>query len=562
MDTTREEGAIDPAGVPASGTPERVLARAWYEAGTRLVFGVPGGGSNLDMIGAAEAESLRFILTHTETAAAIMAGTVAELTGTPGVCIATRGPGAASAVNGVAQALLDRQPLFVVTDLVSEADRERISHQRLDQHALFAAVTKTSYTFGTVAPEVARTLVASAVDGCPGPVHVEIDRAAPALDIDAREDASEATVEGPVAEQARALLGSAARLVVVAGVGAVVGAPEHRARVRTALEAIARASGAPILTTYKARGIVDDDSEWTAGVATGATIESPVLHSADVILGVGLDPVELIPAAWPYAAPLVTLSGWSVDDSTYFGEHVHADLVGDLGRLVEQAARWVVPGDWAPDAGQQFQEQARHELEAAVPAEPLGLTPQEVIATARRLSEPGTVASVDAGAHMLAAVPLWRANQPGELLTSSGLATMGYALPAAIAAALVHPDRAVICFTGDGGLGMVLGELETAARLEVRVIVVVFNDSTLSLIAAKQRPSGQGGANAVQYRPVDFAGIARASGMAAAAVSDVAEYEDALRAALGRPGPTLIDVRTDPSAYPEVLNAVRGQRAP
>ncbi|MEX2446329.1 MAG: thiamine pyrophosphate-dependent enzyme, partial [Dehalococcoidia bacterium] len=302
---------------------------------------------------------------------------------------------------------------------------------------------------------------------------------------------------------------------------------------------------------------------WTAGVATGATIESPVLHSADVILGVGLDPVELIPAPWPYAAPLVSLSGWPVDDSTYFGEHVQADLVGDsddLGGLVEQARRWIVPGDWVSDAGQQFQQQARDELEATTPAEPLGLTPQAIVTIARRLSEAGTIASVDAGAHMLAAVPLWRANQPGELLTSSGLATMGYALPAAIAAALVHPDRAVICFTGDGGLSMVLGELETAARLEVKVIVVVFNDSTLSLIAAKQRPSGQGGTNAVQYRPIDFAGIARASGMVAAAVNDVAEYEDALRAALDRAGPTLIDVRTDPSAYPEVLAAIRGPR--
>lgn len=544
---------------PAS--PERLLASACREAGVRYLFGVPGGGSNLDLIGAMEAESIPFVLTHTETAGAIMAGTVAELTGRPGVCLATRGPGAASVVNGVAQALLDRQPMLVVTDSVSGAESDRVSHQRLDQQQLFAAVAKASFTFGSASLEATRSLVQYALSGRPGPVHVQIDRAAAGLTVqDQQAGAAMAEVGGGGAEQAMRLLAEARRLVVVAGVGATTGTPEQRARTARAIESLAQASGSPVLTTYKARGMVDDAAPWAAGVATGATIEAPVLAAADVILGIGVDPVELIPAAWPYPAPMVLLSAWACDDSHYFGDQLRAELVGDIASLTEEAATRVSSGDWTADAGQRFQQQSLAELQAAVPGEPRGLLPQEIVQIARAAAAPDTIATVDAGAHMLPAMALWQVGAPGELLNSSGLATMGYALPAAIAAALLHPERAVICFTGDGGLGMVLGELETVARLALHVIVVVFNDSSLSLIAAKQRPEGHGGIGAVQYRGIDFAGIARACGLAAAAVDDVEGYEEALSAALGRRGPTLIDARTDPSGYPAVLGAVRGAR--
>src|SRR5450759_743242 len=129
---------------------------------------------------------------------------------------------------------------------------------------------------------------------------------------------------------------------------------------------------------------------------------------------------------------------------------------------------------------------------------------------------------------------------------------MGFALPAAAAAALVHPDRHVMCFTGDGGLGMALAELETLARLRLRVVVVVFNDATLSLIAIKQRPEGHGGEGAVRYAPTDFAAIGAACGLVSHRACDLDEYRRALREALATDGPTLIDVTVDPSAYPAV----------
>jgi acetolactate synthase-1/2/3 large subunit len=159
-------------------------------------------------------------------------------------------------------------------------------------------------------------------------------------------------------------------------------------------------------------------------------------------------------------------------------------------------------------------------------------------------------------------------DQPRWLLISSGLATMGFALPAAIAAALCAPGQPqvrqpqagqpVVAFTGDGGLGMTLAEIETAVRLRLRIVVIVFNDATLSLIKIKQRPAGQGGAEAVDYGPVSFAGAAIAMGAAAAAVGTEAELATALDAALRRDGPTVIDVAVDPACYPAVMELSRG----
>ena len=535
------------------------LVRACRDAGTTHVFGVPGGGSNLDVVGAAIEQGMQFVLVHTETAAAIMAGVVGELTAAPGVCVATRGPGAASVVNGVAQALLDRQPLIAVTDCVAETDQARISHQRLDQQALMSPITKASVVLDGTQPHDAIAAVALSLQGPPGPVHIDID---PGRPTPVRAPHTPAIVNSAPDEldAVRELVAAAARPVIIAGVGVVAQSLAARHATVAAINELASATNTPVLCTYKARGVTPDSQPWTAGVATGATIESPLLHEADLIIGIGLDPVELIPATWPYAAPVVLLGGWQVDDSTFFEHHLHREVVGALPELIAHIAPHLHT-TWSHAAGAHYRVQAERELRAAIPASANGLTPQQVVDLAAAAAPTGTIATVDAGAHMLVAMPLWPTEQPGELLISSGLATMGFALPAAIAAALARPDRRVVCFTGDGGIGMALTELETAARLKVNLTIVVFNDNTLSLIAAKQQPEGHGGAEAVTYLPTDFAAIARGCGMRAERVGDVSSYANAVRAALAADGPTLLDVAVDPSAYGDVLDAIRGARA-
>ena len=175
---------------------------------------------------------------------------------------------------------------------------------------------------------------------------------------------------------------------------------------------------------------------------------------------------------------------------------------------------------------------------------------------ARAAFPPGTIATVDSGAHMLVAMAYWLVERPGEALISSGFATMGFALPGAVGAA-VATGRRVVCFTGDGGLGMALAELETLARLALPVTVVVFDDAALSLIEVKQG-AGQGGESAVRFAPIDFAAVARGLGCEAARVATLAELRQALAAAATAPGPYLIDAVVDASRYRAVVDAVRG----
>jgi acetolactate synthase I/II/III large subunit len=557
------------------------IVGALSAAGTRVLFGVPGGGPNLDVVGAAAESGLRFVLAHGETAATIMAATCADITGAPGAVVVTRGPGLASAANGIAHATLDRLPLVVIADTVPAQDRERISHQRLDQDALGRCVAKATFTLGggesarpaatsagqqrgqsdisgpTMPRHEPERMVRLALAPPAGPVVLNIDPDAAGLGRREEEEeagagdepevtrASERAGLAPLAEALQA----ARRPVVLLGTGAF----RHAAAVRDALVG----SGIPALHTYRARGIVPDSCAEAAGLFTGGTMEAPLLGAADLIVGLGVDPVELIPAPWDYAARTVLVTDVPADSPRYFTGGT--ELLLPLPAAVEVLAAHRAGHEWPAAVGRAAKHQATGLLGQAAAPVPGSLTPQDVVTTVRAHTPPEIIATVDSGAHMLAVMPLWPVDEPHRLLISSGLATMGYALPAAIGAALCGPGQPVIAFTGDGGLGMTLMEIETAVRHRLPVIVVVFNDASLSLIKIKQRPAGHGGEAAVGYGRTSFAAAAAAMGAAAAAVTDQAELAAALAAALGRTGPTLIDARVDPAGYPAILDLTRGQ---
>jgi acetolactate synthase I/II/III large subunit len=522
----------------------REIGSALAEAGTQYLFGVPGGGANLGLIDACQQEGLRFVLCHGETAGAMMASAYAELTGRPGACLATRGPGAASLANGVAHAWLDRCPLLAVTDVVGAELRARISHQRLDQRSLLGATAKASWTVGAGGGEPVTTALAHAMSPPWGPVHIDVDPKS-ASSIDPLPTVSGCPDFAGSLERARRAVSTARRPVVVAGVGCR-GAEQHVA-------AFVAEHGLPVLTTYKAKGAVDEFSSHAAGLLTGATIEAPVLDAADLILAVGLDPVELIPAPWPYAAPVVALGPWITDDA-YFDPC--ASFLADVPDALAMLAGCIDGSGWRT-SGRQFRQRARETLLRSGGSG--GLSAQDVVLDAREAFSADTIATVDSGAHMLVAMELWDVAEPRCALISSGLASMGFALPAAIAAGLLSATRRVVCFTGDGGLGMCLAELETLARLNLPVTVIVLDDAGLSLIAAKQRPGADGGANAVRYSQVDFAELARSCGLPATRVSDRSALRGALAQAAGTGGPMLVDAVVDPSGYPAVLDAIRGE---
>ena len=531
----------------ASQRSAAAIAGALSAAGTRLLFGMPGGGPNLDVIGAAAASGMPFILTHGESAATMMAATYADLTGAPGAAVVTRGPGLASAVNGIAHAALDRLPLVIIADTVPAQDRDRISHQLLDQVALGHCVAKAVVTVGAAqASQAAGQAVRIALTYPAGPVVVNVDAGARSL-LPQDADLGPSVRSHDLAPLAAALQ-EARRLVIILGSLAL----PHTDRVRAALVG----SGIPVLHTYRARGMVPDSAAEAAGLFTGGTVESPLLSGADLIVGLGVDPVELIPATWAYAAPAILVTDIPAGSAGYFTGGT--ELAASLPVAIEVLARHRARHSWPPEAGRAAKTDVTRRLCRAAAAAPGSLAPQDVVTTVRAHAPAGTIATVDAGAHMLVAMPLWPVDEPRRLVISSGLATMGFALPAAIAAALCTPGEPVIAFTGDGGLGMTLMEIETAVRHRLRVIVVVFNDAALSLIKIKQSPAGHGGAAAVRYGRASFAAIATAMGAAAASVTDVPGLAAALAGALEREGPTLIDVRVDPAGYPAVMDLTRG----
>lgn len=529
----------------AANGPERELAAtivgALAAAGTDTMFGVPGGGANLEMVGAAEDAGLRFVLAHGETSSCIMAGTYGVLRDQPGVTTMTRGPGAASSVNGALQATLDRAPLVLLTDTVTADQAAWVPHQRVDQRALFAPATKLSATIGAEgADALARAAVAVALAQPAGAVHLDFDPGVPS-DAPPPVPMLAAAADPEAIERAQQLLAAARRPVVLAGTEAWPWVAEVRGFVE--------ATGSPVMTTYQARGIVSDRSPQVAGVFTNGAIERPLIDSADLILAVGLDPVELIPKPWTYTAPVVSLLPWHMDEPYY---RPTVELVGPVGTSLADLRPAVVADGWDADEAARFRRDALASLRA-----PSGdrFDPADVVEAIDAWVADDATVTVDAGAHMLVAVPMVTVTEPHGLLISNGLATMGYSIPAAIAASLARPGRRTVAFTGDGGLGMVLSELETIVRLDLDLTVVVFNDAALSLIEIKQGER-HGGQPAVRYRGTDFAAVAEGMGLPATVVTTRAEFERVLGDHRG--GPALIDARVDPSSYRHVITVTRG----
>jgi acetolactate synthase I/II/III large subunit len=518
----------------------KVLAEGVRDRGAGVAFGFPGGGPNLEVVGAVGDAGLRFVLAHGETTACMMAATYGLLTGRPALAIATRGPGAACAVNGAAQATLDRFPLLLVTDCVPYAQRDRFAHQRFDQQKMLAPVTKWSGSLATSprAAEAVRAALDLAGARPAGAVHLDYDPTGREMIAPAASQPQESAAD--TIERAAEMVRAAAKPVAIVGL-------EANGSAETVLAAVERL-GCPVLMTYQAIGVIPEGHPQLAGLFTSGVVEAALLDESDLILTIGFDQVEPMPTAWRYDVPVVAVS--EVPACATLAP-ITVEVLGLLASTLQQVVTTASTG-WRHDSGAAALAAARTVLAATATG---GFGPLE-LAEAVALAAPArAIATVDAGAHFLSIMPFWPAVEPLQLLISNGLATMGYAVPAAIAAALARPGRPVVCMVGDGGLAMTLAELETLARLQLPVTVVVFDDAALSLIEVKQKP-GQGGAAAVRFAPVDYAGVASAMGIDSTVVTTAGEAAAALSTGWDRP--RLIDARIDPASYVPLIVATRG----
>ncbi len=521
-----------------------VVVEMLKSAGVKRIFGIPGGGSSLALIEAAGDAGVEFVLTRTETAAAIMAAVTGELTGTPGVLLTGIGPGASSAVNGIAYASLEKSPVILITDGPASSP-----HQAFDQNALYAPITKLQ---GRLRPDDGAELLARVLEAAMtppwGPVQLDLTAG------DATTRAAHGAVEiaevkpPPVAEEAleaaHALLARSKKPVILAGLEARQGASPE------ALRTLADTLACPVFTTYKASGVLPSRHPGFAGHFTGAVAESALIHDADLIVLFGFDAIEMIPGKWPYQCPVLELG---IAEATPLPVTPEARVLGDMSGIVETLCSRLKSSDWT---AKRISE-ARKEMAAAVALEGAGHTVQSVIETAADIAPEGTRLTVDAGAHMFATFNAWPAEEPFGALKSNGLSTMGYALPAALASSLEQPDRPVLAVTGDGGMMMMLPELTTAVERNADITIIVINDAALSLIDIKQQRQ-QYRSNGVRYADTNFARAAEGLGCRAWRIEEESDLAGALREAIAVKGPALLDVVVNADGYGEQLTRLRG----
>lgn len=543
-----------------------LLVHKLEQAGVKTIFGLPGGGSSLDIIAAAHERNIEFVLTKTENGAVMMAGARAESTGVPGVALMTKGPGLTNSVNGVAYASLDRAPVVVLTDGFTNKQLSYITHQVFDQAAVLKPVVKSMSRLESDNPAAEiDALLALACTPPLGPVHIELTAETArklvehSLSVDHNPDRNIST-QSPAQDQQmiveqeqfvalRLCLSQARKPIVVLGLEARAHAP--------AIRQLVDDLGCAVLTTYKAKGVVPDTDTRVVGIFTGGALEQAAIAESDLMVLIGMDPVELILQPWPYKTPVVDIA--ACQHSVHYVEPV-ARVVGSITAALQ--ALTPVEGWaktlWTQSVLQALRTKARTQL-AYVPVLD-SVAPDRVVQLAAEVCQRVGVKpqfSIDAGAHMFSAAAFFPAERPGDVLISNGLATMAFALPAAIAAAVQDRSTPVICFTGDGGLMMCLGELCTAVEQNVKIIVIVFNDSSLSLIDVKQQ-SRSLETRGVRWQHHDFAAMMRVLGGLGATTTTEEAFVVAMHAALSHQGPSLIDVLIDPAGYPEQLKAMRG----
>jgi acetolactate synthase-1/2/3 large subunit len=540
----------------------QLLVRKFGQKGVKKIFGLPGGGSSLDVIAAASTEQIEFILTKTENAAVMMAGALSETTGVPGVALMTKGPGLTNSANGVAYASLDRAPVVVLTDGFTPKQLSYITHQVFDQKAVLAPIVKATSRLESEDPEAEiDALLALACAEPMGPVHIELtsETARKTVSVRSRDQGYEArslahspSLDVSTAAQIQALgarLKQARQPIVVLGLEARA----HAEAIRKFVDAM----GCAVLTTYKAKGVVPDSDPRVVGIFTGGSLEQEAIAAADLMILIGMDPVELILQPWRYTTPVVDIAA-CVHPIHYVKPEMR--VVGALTDILNAliSSGDAEQSDWSLSALDALREGAQKQL-TYLPVK-YGVAPDRVAQLAAQCCREAGVQpmfSIDAGAHMFSVAGFFPAERAGDVLISNGLATMAFALPAAIAAAVQDRNAPAIAFTGDGGLMMCLGELCTAVEQQAKVIVIVFNDSALSLIDIKQQSRSMK-SEGVRWRHHDFAATMGALGGLGIRINSEQELILGMQQALAHNGPSLLDVSIDPSGYPEQLKAMRG----
>jgi len=525
-----------------------LIVQSLRALGVRHLFGYPGDPS-VEVLEAARRAELQFVLARREGTAGLMAEAAGMLTGLPGVCLSTLGPGSSNLVNAVANAWLDRVPMLAFSGQIETQREPTFTHQVLDHRRLFAPVCKWATELQPhTAAHVLRKAVRTAMAERPGPVH--ITTAADVVGAKAIDDhfvLPPLAVHGfplaiatdAAAADAAKRLSAARRPVILAGIGAV------RADAPKALAQLAESLGCPVVVAPMAKGVLAETHPYYAGTLDMACKDLvwEFLSGCDLLVAAGFDAVELIN---PWRLKLATIHVDSVPntDQVYPAE---LELVGPIAAILEALAAGAQGAPrWKEDevAAQRARLRAAY-LEGRTKGR---LNPTDVVDAVRAVLPHETIATTDVGSHKLLVGQGWTTHTRRSLLMTNGLSSMGFSLPAAIAAKLVHPERPVVCFTGDGGLAMVQGELALAAGLKIDPLVVVFCDNSLNRIELKQSRRNYPSWGTL-IEPTDLEKLAQSMGCDGVMVDSAAALERVLGAKRATDRPLVIGAKIDPAQY-------------
>jgi acetolactate synthase-1/2/3 large subunit len=525
-----------------------VLAATLREAGITRLFGLPGG-EILDFMEAARAAGLEFLLTRHEATASFMADVTGQIAGVPGVCVSTLGPGAVNMTLGIANAFLDRSPVVAITAAHATTAAPLTTHQNLDLNAVYRPFTKLALTLdGLDTASKVRAAIDVSLARRRGPVHIAVPS-----DIARAEDritgsapsvvlghAKPITDHAPALEAVAQTIRAARRPIVILGLD--LDPRRDPPIVRTFVETL----GAPVFVTPKAKGMLPEDHPRFCGICAGVSADSVVLDffkRADLLVGLGFEPVES-DKLWHHTMPLVSIGPSTIAADSF---RPHAEVVGDLGQLLPALlARLAGPLDWnTTDCTR-----VRDDIERALrpPQRPRGLSGFELTRRLRHLFPRDTLFTTDVGSVKMITSQAWTTYAPLTFFESNGLSAMSYSLPAAMALRLRHPDLPILCTIGDGGFGMTIADIETCVRTGLRFVVVVYNDSSLSLIDAAQQRRGYP-TQGVRYGAVDFAAASAAFGAWACRVETMEQLDAAVRDAQQADRIAVIDAIVDPTEY-------------
>ncbi len=514
--------------------------------GTRYIFGYPGG-QNARFLEAIHGSETEFVLVAHEAGAGFMADVYGRITGRPGVCLSTLGPGATNMATGVGNAFLDRVPLLAFTAQMGKFWQGRTVQMHIDHQKLYAPITKGSVVLktGNIFPSLRRAAEIALAEK-PGPVHVDFPEDI-AEEFSAEESGEVHPSPGPIGSFDPDALKKAEGLIRQARYPLVaVGLTMNRAGATQELREFITKHRLPVVSTMMAKGQVTEEGPPFVGVVGRACrdIVAEFYQPADLVLAIGYDPVEFNYEDWMRKGlPLLTIDTAPPDIAG--GYSVSGQVVGDIRTILESlSAMEPLQHRWDFEALRY----RRKKLRQALTPPRAEFSPHHALLAMREILPAEGILAADVGAHCHLIGQLWDTKGPGNFLVSNGWSSMGFAIPAAIAAKLILPERPVVACMGDGGFLMTVGEINTAVRLRLPVVFVVFRDSFLSLIRVKQSRKEYHRYGVELFGP-NYTSSDNFFGAKVMVVRGEEEFRYAFKRGLEGNEPLIIEVVVDPEEY-------------